>query len=169
MPKSIIIILSLLMCINLFSQNDYVSIKGAKTQKPSYIFNKNIIGNQNLMNSLGSSKEELLKVVNDVSVLKDKQNRNLNDYYNLTEYGLIFVDLKDDIKSKTQSELNDFFELDNQADIYVDGYLIESKKYRIALTGIIEIEIIEPNTENGLKNKSLNIWTLTKNERYTEK
>ncbi|WP_139150297.1 hypothetical protein [Cellulophaga baltica] len=61
-----------------------------------------------------------------------------------------------------------FFGFGEHNKIYIDGYLLENKNYRIALTGITEIEIIEPDKANGLKNKALNIWTLSKNERYSE-
>jgi len=39
-------------------------------------------------------------------------------------------------------------------------------KIWLALTRISEIKIIEPDTENGLKSRILNIWNLVKNERY---
>ena len=80
---------------------------------------------------------------------------------------MIFIDLKKEISSKTQIELNDFFELGEQSDIYVDGYLIEDKTYKICLIGINKIEIIEPNSENGLKENVLNIMTLA-NEKDTK-
>ena len=153
--------------LNIFSQEDYVKLPQAKTQNPSFIFNKNVIGNEYLIKRLGTSEQEVKDKIKEVSVLKDKQNRKLNDYYNLTEQGILFVDLKKSLISKTQSELKEFFGIDKQSEIYVDGYLLESKKYRIALTAIVEIEIVEPDTTNGLKSRALNIWTLAKNERYS--
>jgi len=121
-----------------------------------------------LIQSLGTSKEEVKEKVDEISILKDKGNRESNGFYNLTEYGIVFVDLKEIPASKTQSELKDFFGIDKQTKIYIDGYLLENKKYRIALTGITEIEVIEPDSANGLKSKALNIWTLAKDERYRE-
>jgi len=50
----------------------------------------------------------------------------------------------------------------------VDGYLVESKKYEIALVSIIEIELIEPSPDNNLEKRALNIWTLNKNGRYVK-
>ncbi|GAL82509.1 hypothetical protein JCM19274_1798 [Algibacter lectus] len=120
------------------------------------------------MKRLGSSKEEILKKVNKISVIKDKQSREFSDYYNLIGQGVLFVDLKEKPISKSQSELNDFFGLNKQNKIYIDGYLLESKKYRISLIGVTEIEIVEPNNINGLKSRVLNIWTLAKSERYME-
>ena len=168
MHKFITLILVLFISLNVFSQDEYFKLPQAKTKKPCLIFNKNIIGNEYLINALGTSENEVKEKVKEVYVLKDKQNRDKSDYYNLTEHGLVFLDFKESPESKTQSELNEFFGLDRKGEIYIDGYLLESKKYRIALPGITEIEIVEPDKENGLKNKVLNIWTLAKSERYTE-
>ena len=168
MHKFITSFLVLFVSINAFSQDDYFKLPNAKTQKPTYIFNKKIIGNEFLIKGFGSSEKEAKEKVQELSVLKIKGNRKENDYYNLTGYGLVFLDLKESPESKTQSELKEFFGLDKKGKIYVDGYLLESKKYRIATIGITEIEIVEPDTANGLKNRAINIWTLPKNERYRE-
>lgn len=166
MNTSIMLTLLLLVTATLFSQDEYVKLPQAKTQNPTYIYNSTIIGSENAVTEFGESKKELKEQFNELSVLKDKQDRKSNTYYNLTEYGMLFVDLKKEISSKTQIELNTFFGLKKRSNIYVDGYLIENKDYKICLTGIAEIEIIEPNSENKLKEKVLNVWTLTKNKRY---
>ncbi|TMM58048.1 hypothetical protein FEE95_01070 [Maribacter algarum] len=168
MHKLITSLLILFASINVFSQDEYFKLPNAKTQKPCLIFNKKIIGNEYLMKSFGTSEEEVKEKVKEIAVLKGKGNRKENDYYNLTDYGLVFLDLKESPESKTQTEFKEFFGLDKQNEIYIDGYLLESKKYRIALTGITEIEIVEPDNANGLKSKALNIWTLAKSERYRE-
>ncbi|MBT2161554.1 hypothetical protein [Zobellia barbeyronii] len=166
MYKFIILLLILFVPLTTFSQDKYFKLPQAKTQKPFLIFNKNIIGNDFLMNRFGTSEKEAREKIKEMYVLIDKQNRELSDYYNLTEHGLVLFDLKDSLISKTQSELNKFFGLDKQNEIYIDGYLLESKKYSIALIGITEIEIVEPDGINGLKNRVLNIWTLGKSKRY---
>ncbi|GAL61846.1 hypothetical protein [Algibacter lectus] len=168
MHKFITYLLISFISLSVFSQDKYFKLPQAKTQKPTYIFNKTIIGSELLMKRLGSSKEEILKKVNKISVIKDKQSREFSDYYNLTGQGVLFVDLKEKPISKSQSELNDFFGLNKQNEIYIDGYLLESKKYRISLIGVTEIEIVEPDNINGLKSQVLNIWTLAKSERYME-
>lgn len=168
MHKLITSLLILFVSLNLFSQDEYFKLPRAKTQKPTLIFNKKIIGNEFLMKQLGFSEEEVNEKVNEIGVLKDKQNRELSDYYNLTEHGLVLLDLKEIPESKTQLELKEFFGLDKQNEIYIDGYLLEGKKYRIALSGVTEIEILEPDNANGLKTRVLNIWTIAKNERYRE-
>ena len=166
MLKSSIYILILFASSNLFSQENYTKLPSAKTQNPSYIFNKNIIGSEILLISLGNSEEERRKKVKEMSVLKGKPKKGVDDYFNLSEYGLIFVVLNKELVCKTQSELNNFFDLNPQNEIYIDGYLLESKKYEIALASIVEIELIEPSVNNKLKNKTLNIWNLNKKERY---
>ncbi|WP_158850284.1 hypothetical protein [Algibacter sp. L1A34] len=168
MRKILILILMLLVSINIFSQEDYIKLPQAKTQKPSFIFNQNIIGNEYLIKSLGTSEDEIKSKINEMSILKEVPNKELIDYYNLTEQGILFVDLKKIPESKNQSELNQFFGLKKKGKIYIDGYLLESEKYNIALICITEIEIVEPDSANGLKSRVLNIWTLPKNERYQE-
>ena len=168
MHKLISFFLILFVSFHVFSQDGYFKLPNAKTQKPTYIFNKKIIGNEFLIKSLGTSEKEAKDKVNELSVLKIKGNRKDNDYYNLTDYGLVFLDLKEIPESKTQLELKEFFGLAEENEIYIDGYLLEGKKYRIALSGVTEIEIVEPDTANGLENRVLNIWTITKHERYRE-
>lgn len=166
--KNSIYILILFMSSNLFSQENYTKLPLAKTQNPSYVFNKNIIGSEILLNSLVLSEKGLKKLVKEISILKDKPEKGRDDYYNLSQHGLIFVELNKKLICKTQSELNNFFGITRQNEIYVDGYLVESKKYEIALMSIIEIELIEPSTNNRLKRRTLNVWTLNKNERYAK-
>lgn len=156
----------LILCTtNLLAQDNYTKLPSAKTQNPSFIFNEYIIGSEALLNSFGTSEKELKKVVKEISVLKGRPKKGQDDYYNLSEHGILFVDLKKKIASKSQSELNKFFGLAPQNEIYVDGYLVESKKYEIALGSIIEIELIEPDLNNNHEQRALNIWTLIKNER----
>ncbi|RKR12410.1 hypothetical protein CLV91_2537 [Maribacter vaceletii] len=150
----------------MFSQDVYIKLPQAKTKNPSFIYNKNVIGNESIFKSLGNTEQEVKEKVKGVYVIKDQPYRKSADYYNLTEQGILFVDLKEKLISKTQSELNAFFGMDKQSEIYIDGYLLESKKYKIALKAIMEIEIVEPDATNHLTSNVLNIWTLKKSERY---
>ncbi|WP_299429975.1 hypothetical protein [uncultured Maribacter sp.] len=156
----------LLVSLNVFSQDAYIKLPQAKTKNLSYIFNKNVIGNESVLKGLRSTEQEVKDKVEQLSVLIDKPNRETADYYNQTELGILFIDLKEKLTSKTQWELNEFFGLDKQTEVYVDGYLLESKKYKIALKAIVAMEIVEPNTTNSLKTRVLNVWTLKKSERY---
>lgn len=100
---------------------------------------------------MATSEKELKKVVKEVSVLKGKPKKGQDDYYNLSEYGILFVDLKKKIASKSQVELNRFFGLNPKNEIYVNACLVESKKYEIALASIIEIEFLDPELNNKLE------------------
>lgn len=58
-----------------------------------------------------------------------------------------------------------FSELIKITEFNVNGYLIENSDYKIATESIIEIELIDPDSENKLANKAINVWTLTEKER----
>lgn len=105
------------------------------------------------------------KDVTEVRVLKDKLTRATHDFYNLSENGIALVTLKKKIAFKTQAELNTFFGLEANNSVYVNGYLIESAKYKFATYSIVEVELLTPTAENKLEQKVINIWTLTKDER----
>lgn len=64
------------------------------------VFNKKIFGNENLLNSLGASEQEIKKL-EEVYIFLEKQNRELNNHYNLSELGILLVDLKEILESKT--------------------------------------------------------------------
>ncbi len=56
MLKTIILTFILVISsLQLYSQDDYIKLDNAKTQKPTYIFNKKIIGNEYLFFTLGMS------------------------------------------------------------------------------------------------------------------
>ena len=143
---------------NIYSQESYVKLPFAKTNCPTFIIEKDIIANES---AIGTTKE----LIAEISFLKDKPNRKEHKFFNLTENGIIFVRLKKKIAFKTQSELNKFFGIEKNREIYVNGYLIENSDYKIATECIMEIELVEPNSENKLEKKAINIWTLTKEER----
>lgn len=143
---------------NIYSQDSYSKLPGTKSNCPTIIIGKDIIANGNTI----ETKKELITELN---VLKDKPNRKEHKFFNLTESGIIFVTLNKKTPFKTQSELNDFFGIDKNNGVYVNGYLIENSDYKIATESIIEIELIDSDSENKLEGKAINIWTLTKKER----
>lgn len=112
-------------------------------------------------NHIITSKEN----ITEVRVLKGKPTRATHDFYNLSENGIALVTLKKKILSKTQAELNTFFGLNAKNSVYVNGYLIESAKYKFATESMVEVELLTPTAENRLKHKAINIWTLTQDER----
>jgi hypothetical protein len=143
---------------NSYSQDGYSKLSGSKSNCPTIIIDKDIIANEN---AIGTKKE----LITGLNVLKDIPNRKDHKFFNLTENGIIFVTLNKKTAFKTQSELNYFFGIDKNNGVYVNGYLIENSGYKIAVESIIEIKLIEPDSENKLKSKSINVWTLTEKER----
>lgn len=144
---------------NIYSQNSYSKLPGTnKSNCPTIIIEKDIIANGN---AIGAKKE----LITELNILKDKPNRKEHKFFNLTENGIIFVTLNKKTVFKTQSELNDFFGIDKNNRVYVNGYLIENSDYKIATESIIEIELIDPDSENKLESKGINVWTLTEKER----
>ncbi|WP_299315926.1 hypothetical protein [uncultured Aquimarina sp.] len=158
MNRIILIIIFTLFFTNIYSQDTYVKLPFTKSNCPTFIIDKDIIANES---AIGTTKE----LITEISVLKDKPNRKEHKFFNLTENGIIFVSLKKETAFKTQSELNEFFGIEKNNGIYVNGYLIENSDYKIATECIMEIELVEPDTENKLENKAINIWTLTKEKR----
>jgi len=143
---------------NIYSQEHYVKLPYTKSNSPTIIINKDIIGNKSVIETTKES-------ISEISFLKDKPNRNEHKFFNLTENGIIFVSLKKKTAFKTQSELNDFFRIEKNNGVYVNGYLIENPDYKIATESIMEIELVAPDSENKLKRKAINILTLSKKER----
>lgn len=158
MKRILITIIFTFFLSNSYSQDSYSKLPGTKSNCPTIIIEKDIIANGNII----ETKKELITELN---VLKDKPNRKKHKFFNLTENGIVFVTLNKKTAFKTQSELNDFFGIDKNNGVYVNGYLIEHFDYKIATESIIEIELIEPDSENKLANKAINVWTLTEKER----
>ncbi len=157
--KRVIFTLIFTFCLtNIYSQDTYVKLPTVKNNCPTIIIEKDIIGNES---AIGTKKE----LIAEINVLKDKPNRKEHKFFNLTENGIIFVSLKKETAFRTQSELNEFFGIEKNNGVYVNGYLIENSDYNIATECIMEIELVEPDSENKLEKKAINIWTLTKEER----
>ncbi|WP_055437703.1 hypothetical protein [Lacinutrix algicola] len=157
--KRIIFILIFTFCFtNIYSQDTYVKLPTVKNNCPTIIIEKDIIGNES---AIGTTKE----LIDEISVIKGKPNRKEHKFFNLSENGIIFVSLKKETAFKTQSELNEFFGIEKNNGVYVNGYLIENSDYKIATECIMEIELVEPESENKLKSKAINVWTLTKEQR----
>ncbi|MBW1296288.1 hypothetical protein [Aquimarina litoralis] len=158
MDRTLITLVFLIIYANCHSQDNYKKLPFVKSNCPMIIVNKDIIANES---TVGASKES----IEEISILKDKPNPKEHKFYNLTEHGILFISLKKRIPYKKQSQLNDLFGIAKNNGIYVNGYLIESSDYKIATKSILEIELIGPSSENKLKRKAINVWTLTKEER----
>ena len=158
MKGMIFTLISIFCFTNIYSQDTYVKLPITKNNCPAIIVDKDIIANES---AIGTTKE----LIAEISVLKHKPNRKEHKFYNLSENGIIFVSLKKEIAFRTQSELNEFFGIEKDNGVYVNGYLIENSDYKIATECIMEIELVEPDSENKLKSKAINVWTLTKEQK----
>jgi hypothetical protein len=162
MKKPLIILLYTFFISNIYSQESYKNLPFAKNSCPIIIIEKEIIANETF---IATNK----KMIMEMSVLIDKPNRKEHKFYNLSKNGILFVSINKKIAFKTQSELNKFFGINKNNNVYVNGYLLESSDYKIATQSILEIELVEPNSENKLEKAVINIWTLTKEERTKDK
>ncbi|SHJ39600.1 hypothetical protein SAMN04488007_0198 [Maribacter aquivivus] len=158
MKSNLILLVSTLFFLGAYAQDSFKKLPlAAKINCPMLLIDEHIIANRNII----TSKED----IEEIAVIKDKPNRETHDFYNLSENGIASVTLKKKIASKTQAELNTFFGLNANNSIYVNGYLIESAKYKFSTESIVEVELVTPTAENKLKQKVINIWTLTQDER----
>ncbi|WP_282050638.1 hypothetical protein [Maribacter aquivivus] len=158
MKSNLILLVFTLFFLGAYAQDSFIKLpQTAKINCPMLLIDEHIIANRNII----TSKED----IEEIAVIKDKPRRETHDFYNLSENGIASVTLKKKIASKTQGELNTFFGLDANNNVYVNGYLIESPKYKFATESIVEVELVTPTAENKLKQKVINIWTLTRDER----
>ncbi|WP_299800672.1 hypothetical protein [uncultured Maribacter sp.] len=157
MKSNFIFLVFTLFYLGAFAQNSFNKLpQAAKINCPMLLIDEHIIANKNII----TSKED----IEEIAVIKDKPSRELH-FYNLTANGILFAKLKKKIAYKTQAELNTFFGLDANNSVYVNGYLIESAKYKFATVSIVEVELMTPTTKNRLEQKVINVWTLTQEER----
>jgi hypothetical protein len=158
MKNTLTTLLFILLHLNSYSQDSFIKLPQViKINCPILLVDDTIIANNHII----ASKEDIVEL----RVLKGKPTRATHDFYNLSENGIASVTLKKKIASKTQAELNTFFGLNANNSVYVNGYLIESAKYKFATESIVEVELLTPTAENKLEQKVINIWTLTQDER----
>ena len=160
MKRIITTIIFSFFLLNSYAQDSYVKLPMAGSNCPTVIIEKDIIANESVI-------EIAKELIAEISILKDKPNRKKHKFFNLTANGIYFVSLKKKTPFKTQSELNEFFGIEKNNGIFVNGYLIEHSDYKIATGSIIEIELVEPDSENKLDRKTINVWTLTQEQRST--
>lgn len=156
--KLMIVFICILSYSNIYSQENYSKLPGTDNNCPIIIINDKIISNESFI----KNKEEF---ITQMAVMKEKPNRKDHKFYNLSENGIVLVKINKKIKTKSQQELNRFFGIHKKNKIFINGYLVEDCDYKISIESIVEIEIMIPDSINKLKNKAINIWTLTKTER----
>lgn len=104
------------------------------------ILNNEIIGSIDLLKSIPSNQIQELNIHRE-----EKLSSKENLFYNNDKGGIMVAKTEFDIETKTQGDLNEFFGLNADTDLYVNGFLLENKNYKIALSSIAKIEIIEPD------------------------
>lgn len=92
----------------------------------------------------------------------------MSDYLNLSEYQFFLIETDKEFEYISQNRLNKTYKLKKKSPIYLDGFLLTNRKYKIAKEAIVEIEIVESNNKNKISSKVLNIWTLQKEDRDLE-
>lgn len=162
MKIKLILLLALLSFSNSFGQS-FEKLLYSKKDQATYLINKNIIANFELIKQIPNS--DIVKM--EVMKSKPKEaDRYIETYPNLSQYGLILVEMTaDNLEIKTQNEIREFLGADSNTKIYVDGFLLMKDEYVIASKSINEIEFINPNEQDLNEEKIINIWTLPKETR----
>lgn len=153
--KLIISFFFMLFFSSCYCQKNYHKLPEINNNNLVVIINDSIISSESFINN---HKEMIEKMY----VMKEKPNRKEHKFYNLSENGIVFVNMNKNVKTISQQELNNFFNINPMNEVYVNGYLIEHRDYKIATESIAKIEFIEPNAKNNLKNKIVNIWMISK-------
>ncbi len=157
MNRSIIMIMMLLLFSNIYSQESFLKLPGTKESFPTVIVNGNIISSESFI-------KENEGLIIKMSITKDEVNRHDHKFYNLTEGGIVFVEMNKKVNAKTQGELNVFFGIAEENKIYVNGYLVEDSNYKVGTDSVIGIEVVMPDATNKLQCKSINVLTSVKNK-----
>ena len=149
--QKILLILFTSLTINSFTQNIHKKLASIKTGCPSIIINDDIIGSKTFI-------DNNKKWGTETKILKSKINDVKHKYYNLSENGILSFSLNKNILIKTQRELNVFFGFKAKNKVYVNGYLLVSPNFKIAIKSIKNIEIVKLKS----KDSAINIWTFKK-------
>ena len=155
-----ICLLFFLLSLNVFSQKEYIKLPFHKKNNPTFIHNNNVITDIEIF----KDSSDLKKYKGEISILKDKPSKEKHSFYNLTEYGIIFLKSKKKLIIKSLPQLNNFFGFKRDNEIYIDGYLIDDKSYKLDLGSVKEVEIIYPDSINKLTEKVLNFCTIPKDK-----
>ena len=133
------------------AQIDQKRIYVRDDQNMLLILNDEIIGSTDLLKAIPSSQ------IREMTIHKERKLSSAeNLFYNKDKGGIILARTEFDIETRNQEALNEFFGLAPDTDVYVNGFLLENKNYRIASNSIAKIEIIEPDNQ-FLDRRVLNI------------
>ena len=163
MMKIKLSLLTVLLTLSTVFGQSFEKLLYSKKDQATYLINKNIIANFEMIKQIPNSK--IVKM----EVMKSSQkgvDQNATTYPNLSEYGLILTEMTfENLETKTQNEIRAFLGLDSKTNIYVDGFLLMKDEYRIATKSIKEIELINPNEQDLNEAPVINVWTLNKEAR----
>lgn len=134
------------------AQNIPTRIFVSGNQGKILMVNNEIIGSMDLLRNIPKDQ------IGEMNMLQEKQlSTKENLFHNgRNTKGIMEIKTGFDFSTKTQEEINRFFGLDPSNDLYINGFLIENKKYKISSESIASIEIIEPN-DVFLRKKVINI------------
>ena len=100
--------------------------------------------------------EKSLKNIKEIKVFKDFQISDKKLFLKGTNNGVVKVTCSNFIAAKSLVDLNVFFGFDINNNIYVNGFLLKNKSYKISSESISEIKIISEDPLNP-KQKVLSI------------
>jgi hypothetical protein len=135
-----LLLIFLIVGLSSNAQDNQKRIYIKDNQSMVLILNNEIIGSIDLLKSIPSNQIQELNIYRE-----EKLSSKENLFYNNDKGGIMVAKTKFDIETKVQKDLNEFFGLNADTDLYVNGFLLENKNYKIASNSIAKIEIIEPD------------------------
>lgn len=115
------------------------------------LLNDEIIGSSDLLRAIPAGQ------IRELSIHKERKlSSEENLFYNKDKGGIILASTAFEIETKDQEALNEFFGLAPDTEVYVNGFLLENKNYKIASNSITKIEIMEAD-DQLLDRRVLNI------------
>lgn len=134
------VLLFVLLCHSGFSQTGTNTYLQPNKLTPVVIFNDTIIGN--LANLKKLQKIDILELL----ILKSEKLSDTYLFFNKEpKTSIVKVTTNKTFTIKTQKELNNFFGLPENNPIYLHGFLLENKDYKIINQCITSIEFVKTN------------------------
>lgn len=144
------------------AQNQPKELPQHKLTKEYTVIINDALSSMKIFNKLNAKKVKNIEVIR----FKSTGDPHIDRMPSLAKFGIVKIRYKQKIATFSQRELNTKYNLAPKNAIYFDGFLIDNKDYFITKNAINEIEIIEPTTENKLSQPVLNIWSLSKENRF---
>ncbi len=148
-------ILLFLSSISTYSQSKINRLPNHKNPKVHTVFINGVIGS-----FLVLQESNLLDDIENITKI-DSDEKEMNVIPD--EYRSAYREDDYEFSMYNQKGINIEYNLDETNDIYLDGYLIKNKNYKIIKKAIVEVQTIKPDSINKLTKRVLNLWTLEKN------